>query len=63
MKMTSYFKTNAPKENITFTQCLSEFIINGNHMFTIVKEPGFVQLVRSSNVEITKCMTIKRDIM
>jgi hypothetical protein len=64
MKMTSYFKTNAPKENKTFRQCLSEFIINGNHAFTIVEEPGFVQLIRSlSNVEIPKRMTIKRDII
>jgi hypothetical protein len=63
MKMTLYFKTNASKENKTFRQCLSEFIINGNHAFTIVEEPGFVQLIRSlSNVEIPKRMAIKRDI-
>jgi hypothetical protein len=47
IKMTSYLKTNAPKENKTFRQCLSEFIINGNHAFTFVEEPGFVQLIRS----------------
>jgi hypothetical protein len=64
MRMTSYFKKNAPKENKTFGQCLSEFIINGNHAFTIVEEPGFVQLIRSlSSVEIPKRMTIRRDIM
>jgi len=64
MKVTSYFKTNAPKENKTFRQCLSEFIIYGNHAFTIVEGTGFVQLIRSlSNVEIPKRMTIKRDII
>jgi hypothetical protein len=62
--VTSYFKTNAPKENKTFRQCLSKCIINGNHAFTVVEEPGFVQLIRSlSNVEIPKRMTIKRDII
>jgi hypothetical protein len=30
MKMTSFFKTSAPKEPKTFRQCLSDFIISGN---------------------------------
>ncbi len=47
MKMTSFFKTSAPKEPKTFRQCLSDFIISGNHAFNIVEEPEFLQMIRS----------------
>ncbi len=65
MKMTSFFKTSAPKEPNTFRQCLSDFIISGNHAFNIVEEPEFVQMIRSlsSNIEIPSRFTIKRDII
>jgi hypothetical protein len=65
MKMTSFFKTSAPKEPKTFRQCLSDFIISGNHAFNIVEEPEFVQMIRSlsSNIEIPSRFTIKRDII
>ncbi len=65
MKMTSFFKTSAPKEPKTFRQYLSDFIISGNHDFNIVEEPEFVQMIRSlaSNIEIPSRFTIKRDII
>jgi hypothetical protein len=62
MKSTSFLKTSAPKEPKTFRQCLSDFIISRNHSFNIVKEPEFVQMIRSlsSNIEIPSRFTIKR---
>ncbi len=43
---------------------MTEFIILGNHAFSIVEELGFKQMIRSvSNVEIPIRNTVKKDII
>jgi hypothetical protein len=48
-----FFETSAPKEPKAFRQCLSDFIISGNHALNIVEEPEFVRMIRSLSSNIT----------
>jgi len=64
MKMTTFFKKSISKVEKPFRESLTDFVILGNHAFSIVEEPGFKQMIRFiSYVEIPTRNAVKIDII